>query len=231
MFSKAKRDKTNDRQLPDFEGQGQSMNADPRMSNRTDAKASARAKTPRSAPTGVPSLISADMVIKGEIRSEGEVQFDGEIDGDIFAKGLVIGEGAMVRGEVIAEKVKVAGTVEGRIRATRVELTASSIVKGDVVHTALMIEAGARFEGSCRHSDDPINDTAPATPAELPAPSEDRVLSNQQVPNAPREREAKLREAQPIRRDAAASDKQPENVQPMRQTQGGKALAGKVNLR
>ncbi|WP_233061499.1 bactofilin family protein [Parvularcula mediterranea] len=209
------------------------MTADQSMTRRADAKSSARSKPARTAPTGVPSLISADMVIRGEVRSEGEVQFDGEIDGDIYAKGLVIGEGATVRGEVIAEKVKVAGTVEGRVRATRVELTASSIVKGDIIHTALMIEAGARFEGSCRHSDDPLNDSAPATPAELPAPSDERVLAATPAPNAPREREAKLREAAPLRRDAAAapaSEEKPADMQQMRQT-GGKALAQKANLR
>lgn len=207
------------------------MSADNTMNRRADAKSSARAKAPRPTPSGVPSLISADMIIRGEIRSEGEVQFDGEIDGDIFAKGLVIGEGASVRGEVVAEKVKVAGTVDGRIRATRVELTATSVVKGDVIHTALMIEAGARFEGSCRHSDDPLNDTGAASaPAELPAPSsDDRMLA----PNAPREREAKLREAQPLRRESSPAPQEAankENVEPMRQAQPNK-LASKVNLR
>lgn len=234
MFSKAKKDKADERQLPDFEDPRNMAAEQQNMNRRAEAKSSARAKTQRAAPTGVPSLISADMVIRGEIRSEGEVQFDGEIDGDIYAKGLVIGEGAVVRGEVIAEKVKVAGTIEGRVRATRVELTASSVVKGDIVHTALMIEAGARFEGSCRHSDDPINDTAPVSaPTELPAPSEERMLNTQPAPNAPREREAKLREAAPLRRDAAATAPKEETGEPIQQArpQGGKALAQKANLR
>ncbi|MCQ8185713.1 bactofilin family protein [Parvularcula maris] len=227
MFSKAKRDKSDERQVPEFE-EPKVMAADPGMSRRADAKSSARAKPVRSGPSGVPSLISADMVIRGEIRSEGEVQFDGEIEGDIYAKGLVVGEGATVRGEIMAEKVKVAGTVEGRVRATRVELTASSMVKGDVIHTALMIEAGARFEGSCRHSDDPMSEQAVnAAAAELPAPTPERVLSNHPAPNAPREREAKLREAAPIRRDASAAPKV-ETLQPMQQ---GQKQAAKANLR
>lgn len=230
MFSKAKRDKGDARELPDFQEQGSPMTADPSMNRKAAAQTtSARAKGARPQPSGVPSLISADMVIRGEIRSDGEVQFDGEIDGDIYAKGLVIGEGAIVRGEVIAEKVKVAGTVEGRVRATRVELTATSVVKGDIVHTALMIEAGARFEGSCRHSDDPINDSG--KPAELPAPASEKFMTAQPAPNVPREREAALREAAaPIRREAppVAGEKQAE---PMRQAAPGKAIGGKVNLR
>jgi cytoskeletal protein CcmA (bactofilin family) len=228
MFSKAKRDKSDERQVPEFE-ETKVMAADPGMSRRADAKSSARAKPVRTGPSGVPSLISGDMVIRGEIRSEGEVQFDGEIEGDIYAKGLVVGEGATVRGEIIAEKVKVAGTVEGRVRATRVELTASSMVKGDVIHTALMIEAGARFEGSCRHSDDPMSEKAVhAAAAELPAPMPERSLSNQPAPNAPREREAKLREAGPIRREQVPGGPKVETLQPMQQSHKQPA---KANLR
>ncbi|GGD01684.1 bactofilin family protein [Aquisalinus flavus] len=115
----------------------------------------------------VPSLISSDVVIRGSIEAEGEVQFDGVIEGNIGAKGLVIGEGAVVTGEVIADKVKVAGTVEGTIRANSVELAMTAIVKGDIVHTALSIESGARFEGSCRHSENPQEDEGGAQPSGL----------------------------------------------------------------
>ena len=134
-------------------------------------KPAARSRPARPAPA-VPSLISADMVIRGAIESEGEVQFDGEIEGDIRAHGLVIGEGARVAGEVIADKVRVAGTVEGAIRAARVELAATALVEGDVIHTALAIEAGARFEGSVRHSDDPAGQCAlPPAPRAVAAPT------------------------------------------------------------
>ncbi|MEM9837583.1 MAG: polymer-forming cytoskeletal protein [Pseudomonadota bacterium] len=190
--------------------------SDSKNGRRQDAQ---RQKSARPAPFGVPSLISADMVIKGEIRSEGEVQFDGEIDGDIHAKGIVIGEGASVRGEVVAEKVKIAGTVSGQIRATRVELTSSARVDGDILHTALMIEAGARFDGSCRHSDNPLGQDRPAT-EEKPAG------------NVPREREAKLREATgaapaPQDNTKPAEKASVEPLEPVRKAAG----AGKGNLR
>ena len=94
---------------------------------------------------GVPSIISDDVVIRGAI------------EGDIKAASLVIGEGAKVDGEVVADQVRVCGTVEGAIRATRVELAAGALVRGDIIHTALAIEAGARFEGNVQHSDDPAH--------------------------------------------------------------------------
>ncbi|MBB4659527.1 bactofilin family protein [Parvularcula dongshanensis] len=117
------------------------------------------APRPKTAREGVPSLISADVVIRGTIESEGEVQFDGLLEGDLRAKGLVVGEGARIEGQVVAISVRVCGTVEGSIRAQRVELAAGSLVRGEIVHNAMSIEVGARFEGNVRHADDPIGET------------------------------------------------------------------------
>lgn len=128
------------------------------------APGKARKASPKALPkaSGVPSLISADVVIRGSVVSDGEVQFDGEIEGDLHAKGLVIGEGARVKGEVVAETVRVCGTVEGSIRAARVELAAGSLVRGEVTHADLAVETGAKFEGTVRHAADPA--------AEAPVP-------------------------------------------------------------
>jgi len=200
MFSKAKRGKVSDEGLPEVV-QGDSMKSD-------NKNTSQRSKGSRPAPFGVPSLISGDMAIEGTIRSEGEVQFDGELKGDIHAKGIVIGEGAAVEGEVVAEKVKVAGTIKGKIRATRVELTSTAKVDGDILHAALMIEAGARFDGSCRHSDDPLGRKKDAT---------------EEVKNVPLEREAKIREATGAAPRSEEKPKgEPAPVEPLRQAGGAK---------
>lgn len=152
---------------------------------------------------GVPSIVSSDMVIKGSIESQGEVQFDGEIEGDIRAKGLVIGDGAKVDGEVFAEKVRISGTVEGSIHAVEVELAATAYVKGDITHKSLTIESGARFDGSSQHSDDPLSGTpnkaapkrlVPATVSNASAtevePMEDDEIVEPQAPAEPPRRQA-----------------------------------------
>ena len=111
---------------------------------------------PATAPkqTNVPSLISADVTITGDFASTGEVQFDGQITGDLRADGLVIGEGATVRGEVSAQRVRVCGKVTGVIRAMRVDLAATAVIEGDVMHAALTVEDGARLDGKvcCREN-------------------------------------------------------------------------------
>jgi len=168
MFSKAKNEAKADNQglveIGDAPEAPQPKK--PAKQERTSRLAGNNRRNTGNAPS-VPSLISSDVVIRGSIEAEGEVQFDGVIEGNIGAKGLVIGEGAVVNGEVIADKVKVSGTVEGTIRANLVELAMSAIVKGDIVHTALSIESGARFEGSCRHSETPQDDEESAQPSGL----------------------------------------------------------------
>lgn len=175
---------------------------------------SARDKKQSHKPTpGMPSLISADVVITGSINADSEIQFDGTLEGDIRAKGLVIGEHALIKGEVVSERVKVSGTVEGAIRARHVDLAASANVKGDIMHKALSIETGARFDGNCRHSDDPLAESSRMT---KPTPRvKPKVVSTSAS-------EAPAQEA-PVEEDAAAQEK------------GGKAflsrLGGKGELR
>lgn len=109
---------------------------------------------------GVPSIISADVIVKGNINSAGEIQLDGTLEGDVKATMLIVGERAAVRGEIICESVTVRGRVEGTIRAKTVSLAATSHVMGDILHSSLSVEAGAHFEGNARHSDDPLSEGA-----------------------------------------------------------------------
>ena len=111
-------------------------------------------------PAGVPSIISADVVMRGNINSSGEIQLDGSLEGDIKAGSLIIGDKAAVKGEVICETVMVRGRVEGGIRAKSVSLAAGAHIMGDILHSSLSVETGAHFEGNCRHSDDPLSEAS-----------------------------------------------------------------------
>lgn len=119
-------------------------------------------KRPRTSET--PSVISAELIVKGTLISAGDVQVEGKIDGDIRAAGLVIGEKAIIVGDIYAEEAVVRGRVEGSIRARRVQLCATCHVEGNVLHESLSVENGAFFEGNCRHTDNPLADAPEATP-------------------------------------------------------------------
>jgi cytoskeletal protein CcmA (bactofilin family) len=112
---------------------------------------------PKRTRTGsAPSIISADMAIQGAVNSAGDVQIDGRVEGDVRSISLVVGEHAEIHGEIFAEDATVRGKVIGRIHARKVLLAATSHVEGDILHEALTVEAGAFFEGNCRHSSNPL---------------------------------------------------------------------------
>src|SRR6185312_11881811 len=120
----------------------------------------------------VPSIISADLTVTGTLNSTGDMQIDGIVEGDVRSQGLVVGERAEIHGEIWAEDVTIRGKVIGRVRARKVLLSATSHVEGDILHEAFAVEAGAFFEGNCRHSDNPLGDDVRKTqPAQsLPQP-------------------------------------------------------------
>ncbi|MDX1580645.1 MAG: polymer-forming cytoskeletal protein [Alphaproteobacteria bacterium] len=109
-------------------------------------------KPPRPA-NSAPSIISADVRLKGDLVTSGEVQFDGTIEGDLKAGSLIVGESATVSGTVTADTVTVHGQVNGTIRATTVRLEKSSKMVGDVIHTDLAIASGAHVEGHFMHTE------------------------------------------------------------------------------
>ncbi len=170
MFSKAKTGKAAD-----------ASEAGPLRSDATPPAAMAQAPSKRAGPAklaGVPSIISADVVMRGNVNSSGEIQFDGALEGDVKAGSLIIGEKASVKGEVVCETVIVRGKVEGAIRAKSVALASTAHIQGDILHSSLSVETGAHFEGNCRHSDDPLSDSSakdfrrsrPSSPPPAPRP-------------------------------------------------------------
>ncbi|MBI1239659.1 MAG: polymer-forming cytoskeletal protein [Alphaproteobacteria bacterium] len=113
-------------------------------------------------PKAAPSIISSDFVINGKLVSSGDIQIDGKVEGDIRTNSLTVGEKAFVQGEIVGEEVVVRGKVVGTIRAKRVQLASTCHVEGNILHEALAVEAGAFFEGHCRHSPDPLSEPMPA---------------------------------------------------------------------
>ena len=95
----------------------------------------------------VPSMSSADLKIVGDLKCTGDIQIDGTIEGLIEGGLIIVGEGAKVEGSIVAETVRIFGTVNGRVRAKTVHLDKTGKVIGDIAHEILAIEAGAYFEG------------------------------------------------------------------------------------
>lgn len=99
---------------------------------------------------GVPSIISADLRITGNLKSDGDIQVDGHVEGDIDSATLTVGEGAHVKGHISCESVRVCGTVDGAVKAKSVVMAKTARVIGDIIHDSLAIEAGAFIEGNIK---------------------------------------------------------------------------------
>ena len=97
-----------------------------------------------------PSILSSDLHVIGNLNSDGEIQIDGVVDGDIFTNTLMVGEAAVINGEIHADTLIVHGTVNGQIKSKSVSLMKSAHVVGDILHEDLAIEKGAFLEGRCQ---------------------------------------------------------------------------------
>lgn len=98
----------------------------------------------------VPSIISADLTVEGNLTANGEIQVDGVVHGDIRCKALIVGVKGSVTGEVVAQTVRMHGAIKGMIRAKSVFLASTARMAGDVEHESLAIEPGAYIEGHCK---------------------------------------------------------------------------------
>jgi cytoskeletal protein CcmA (bactofilin family) len=95
------------------------------------------------------SLIAADLTIEGKIEGGGTVRIAGKFKGDVNVQGdLTIEAGAKLTGAVRADKVTIAGELEGNVEeASLVNLLQTGVVIGDVKAGSLTVVAGARLRG------------------------------------------------------------------------------------
>lgn len=121
--------------------------------NKSGQPAPAHESPRPSVKAGIPSIISADLRITGDLVCSGDVQIDGWVEGDIQSRNITIGEGATVQGGLQAESVRICGLVNGEVRADMVVLEKTARVTGDILHKSLAIEQGAYLEGMCRRTD------------------------------------------------------------------------------
>jgi cytoskeletal protein CcmA (bactofilin family) len=100
----------------------------------------------------VPSIISIDLKVQGNLSSNGEIQVDGNVEGDINCKALIVGTKGSVSGEVVAQTVRIHGAIKGQVKAKSVFLASSAQMSGDIEHESLAIEPGSFMEGHCKRT-------------------------------------------------------------------------------
>lgn len=120
-------------------------------------------------PTEINALLGRGTHFEGKLFFEGRVRIDGSFRGEIRGEDvLVIGEGAMVVGEIhVGTCIVTGGEVQASIRARDgIELYAPSRVTGALHAPAIFIDRGVQFDGSCKMA--PLEESPPAAPVDEP---------------------------------------------------------------
>lgn len=89
--------------------------------------------------------------LEGKLEAGGTFRLDSEVKAAIVSHDtLILGEHALVEGDIEGNVVLIAGRFSGKIQARRrVEIQARAIVTGEIQTPCLMVEPGAVFDGQC----------------------------------------------------------------------------------
>ncbi len=98
------------------------------------------------------SIVAKDLTIAGDLQADGVVRIEGRVVGNVHAGDQVlISEGGIVEGDVVAREAVVAGRVHGCIHGEeRVELQASAVVHGDITTRRLLMQEGGQVNGGVK---------------------------------------------------------------------------------
>ena len=105
----------------------------------------------KSETTASVNMIGAGTIITGDIVSKGDIRIDGTLKGSINTEGRVVlgGEG-IIEGDVICKDADISGTIKAKITVSQLlSLKTTAKLNGDIITNKLSIEPGAAFSGSC----------------------------------------------------------------------------------
>ena len=143
------------------------------------------------------TIIGNNSKIEGVLTASESTRIDGVLEGKIVSESsVIIGENGIVRGDITAVEILVAGVVYGNLVAKeRIEMTSTGHILGDLITKTLVIDEGASFKGNC------TMDVAPDTKAESPvhtAQPNTRELKPEDKPGEkPGERPGKNKKSDP----------------------------------
>lgn len=97
------------------------------------------------------TFLARGFEFKGILTFDGMVRIDGMVSGEIHTKGMAImGEHAVIEGDVVAGTIVSSGTINGNVTATeKVRLLSPAVFKGTIKAPLLAVEEGVRFHGTC----------------------------------------------------------------------------------
>jgi len=89
--------------------------------------------------------------VEGKLETSGTFRIDSAMKGTLVSdESLIVGEHALIEGQIIGNQVTIAGRFDGVIQAKgKVHIQPNAIVTGEIHTPCLVIEPGGVFDGNC----------------------------------------------------------------------------------
>jgi len=101
------------------------------------------------------TVIAKGTTIEGKFGCSENVRLDGAVHGEVkVEKRFVMGEGSYVQGNIEARDAAIKGKIKGDIHVKEaLHLMESAFIEGNITARTMIVEEGARYNGSCRIGD------------------------------------------------------------------------------
>lgn len=101
------------------------------------------------------TVIAKGTTIDGKFHCSENVRLDGSIKGEVkVEKRFVMGEGSYVQGNIQARDATIKGKIKGDIHVNEaLHLMETAIIEGNITAKTMVVEEGARYNGSCKIGD------------------------------------------------------------------------------
>lgn len=96
------------------------------------------------------TVIGSDIEIIGNLNASGDLKIEGNVDGDVRCRTLILGEGGTIKGNVICQRARVSGAVNGSIEAADLAIEATGVMTGEATYGRLKVAIGGIIEGTMK---------------------------------------------------------------------------------
>jgi len=97
------------------------------------------------------TFLARGFEFKGVLTFDGTVRIDGSVAGEIRSNGtIILGEHAVVEGDVSAGTIVSGGKITGNVMATgKAHFLQTAVLRGDVIAPLVQMDEGVSFHGMC----------------------------------------------------------------------------------
>ncbi len=98
------------------------------------------------------TVIAKGTLIEGKFMCTENVRLDGSVNGEVRVdKRLVMGDGSSVTGNIFARDASIKGRIKGDVNVKEaLHLMDSAIIEGNISARTMIVDEGARYNGSCK---------------------------------------------------------------------------------